>query len=437
MTHWELVERLRDNDIIMSGDAAGLSPAYHGRVSGRGVGVDVREGLLAGLYGSVLEPDTFLPTLTRINRWLDCDGVHVIGLDRAVSQVLVSMVVGDHLRDAEDLYRRHYRSIDPRTSLSAASSPGVLIACHDYFDDKYVRRSEFYQDFLIPHGPRYVMGGNIFHEGPRDIMIAFNHLVGRPEFSKAKKARVNALLPHFMKWAQMMMQAGKLRAAMSAGAHSLQILDQGVIALDKQLRVVYANPVADSILGLGLIRRGLGLQASHGLDTEHRIKRVHATRQSECFMAIHAKGGRMTSLFVNAFAVSREGTGDHRAPLDMQGLSGVSSLGNPGESLFHGLSRPNVIILLRKVGEAKPMGAEHLRPLFGLTPAEAHLAEALAQGVSVTDYADRNKVSINTVRTQVRALLSKTGAKNLRDMVRSLAGLPGMAAAKSWRRTVE
>lgn len=393
---------------------------------GKGAGVDVRDSLLASLYGSVLEPDTFLPTLTSINRWLDCDGVHVIGLDRAVSQMLVSMVVGKHLQDAEDLYKSYYRSIDPRASLPLASSPGVLIACHDYFDDQYVKRSEFYQDFLIPHGPRYVMGGNIFHEGSRDIMIAFNHLVGRPEFSKEKKARVNALLPHFMKWTEMMMQAGRLRSAMSAGAHALQTLDQGVIAFDDQLRVIYANAVADSILGLGLIRKGLGLQISSGVDAEQRIKRVHTTRISESFMAIQTKGGQVAPMFVSVFAVSPEGAGNHRTPPGMQGMSGASSLLTSSESLFNGLSRPNLVVLLRKADEAKPIGAEHLRQLFGLTPAEAKLAVALAQGVTVTDYADQNKVSINTIRTQVRSLLSKTGAKSLAGLVRLLAGLPGV-----------
>lgn len=386
--------------------------------------MDVRDGLLASLYGSVLEPDTFLPTLTSINRWLDCDGVHVIGLDRAVGNVLVSMVVGKHLQDAEDLYKSYYRSIDPRASLPLASSPGVLIACHDYFDEKYVRRNEFYQDFLIPHGPRYVMGGNIFHEGSRDIMIAFNHLVGRPEFSKEKKLRVNALLPHFMKWTQMMMQAGRLRSAMHAGFQALQALDQGVIALDDQCRVIYANTIADSILGFGLIRKGLGMQISSGLDAELRIQRVHATRISESFTAFHTKGTQTTQLFVSVFAVSPEGTANHGLPIAMQGMSQALHLSSPSESLFNSLSRPNLVVLLRQADEAKPIGAEHLRQLFGLTPAEAKLAVSLAQGVSLTDFADQNKVTINTVRTQVRALLSKTGAKNLRELVRAVAGLP-------------
>lgn len=386
--------------------------------------MEVRDGLLASLYGSILEPDSFASTLANINRWLDCDGVHVIGLDRAINQVLVSMIVGEHLKSAEDLYKSYYRSIDPRASLPLASKPGVLIACHDYFDDKYVRRSEFYQDFLIPHGPRYVMGGNIFHEGERDIMIAFNHLTGRTEFSKEKRAKVGGLLPHFIKWTQMMMQAGRLRSAMSAGFHALQALDQGVIALDDQLRVIYANTIADSILGFGLMRKGLGIQAASGLDTDLRIQRAHTTRVSESFPAIHIKGVQSTQLFVSVFAVSPEGSANHGLPIPMQGLSQATHLPGSSESLFNSLSRPNLVVLLRRGDEVKPIGADYLRQLFGLTPAEAKLGEALAKGISLADFADQNKVSINTVRSQVRALLSKTGARNLQELVRAVAGLP-------------
>ncbi|WP_430390234.1 helix-turn-helix transcriptional regulator [Dyella sp. 20L07] len=390
--------------------------------------MDARDSLLTDLYGSILEPETFLPTLTRINRWLDCDGVHVVGWDRAVGNMMVSMIVGDHLHALEEKYRHspHFQKIDPRTSLPLARTPGVCIACHDFFDNKFVGRDEFYQDLLLPHGPRYVLGGNIFHDERRDIMVAFNHLIGRPEFSKEKRDQVGALLPHLMKWSSMMMQAAKLRAAMSAGFHALQSLEQGVIAFDDRLRVIYANTVADSILGLGLIRSGLGLDVPIGLGAEQRIQRVYTSRRSETFAAIQSRNGQTIKLLVSVFAIPPDGNGNHVLPVGLGGMSAIPSVATTGESLFNSLSRPNVMVLLRRADEAKPLGAEHLRQMFGLTPAEARLGEALAKGTTTQEFSDQNQVSINTIRTQVRALLSKTGARNLTGLVRLLAGLPGV-----------
>jgi hypothetical protein len=35
---------------------------------------------------------------------------------------------------------------------------GEWANCHEHFDEAFVARSAFYQDFLIPHGGRYVSG---------------------------------------------------------------------------------------------------------------------------------------------------------------------------------------------------------------------------------------------------------------------------------------
>ena len=67
-----------------------------------------------------------------------------------------------------------------------------------------------------------------------------------------------------------------------------------------------------------------------------------------------------------------------------------------------------------------------LRELFGLTRAEAEVAQALTGGTSTVAVAARRGLSEATVRSQVRAVLDKTGAANLRDLERLLTSLQGM-----------
>jgi DNA-binding CsgD family transcriptional regulator len=55
---------------------------------------------------------------------------------------------------------------------------------------------------------------------------------------------------------------------------------------------------------------------------------------------------------------------------------------------------------------------------YCISPAEAGLLENLAKGISVTDHAAGKKVSVNTVRTQIRSLLEKTDASSQIDLVR-------------------
>lgn len=59
-----------------------------------------------------------------------------------------------------------------------------------------------------------------------------------------------------------------------------------------------------------------------------------------------------------------------------------------------------------------------LTNVFALTPAEARLALALVDGLSLQSYSDRTGVRITTVRWHLRNALAKTGCASQRDFVR-------------------
>ena len=70
-----------------------------------------------------------------------------------------------------------------------------------------------------------------------------------------------------------------------------------------------------------------------------------------------------------------------------------------------------------------PPPARLLRELFGLTANEAEVACALYGGVTKQAVAAARGVRVSTIRTQVDAILAKTGATNLRDLEQLLGGL--------------
>ena len=84
------------------------------------------------------------------------------------------------------------------------------------------------------------------------------------------------------------------------------------------------------------------------------------------------------------------------------------------------------LILLRALAAARePPKAELLRTLFGLTPAEAEVARALAGGATKGTVAAQRGSRVSTVRTQVRSVLEKTGATNLRELEGVMSRLQG------------
>jgi DNA-binding CsgD family transcriptional regulator len=64
-----------------------------------------------------------------------------------------------------------------------------------------------------------------------------------------------------------------------------------------------------------------------------------------------------------------------------------------------------------------------LRDVFGLTDAEANLAQALQAGLSLADYARAHAVSLNTVYTHLRRIKEKTGCNRLAELIRKLNDL--------------
>ena len=66
----------------------------------------------------------------------------------------------------------------------------------------------------------------------------------------------------------------------------------------------------------------------------------------------------------------------------------------------------------------------YLSELFGLTQAEAALAEALLAGQELRDIAEQQGRSINTMRTHLARLMAKTEVNRQSELLRLLGTIP-------------
>ncbi len=98
----------------------------------------------------------------------------------------------------------------------------------------------------------------------------------------------------------------------------------------------------------------------------------------------------------------------------------------PPRSETLGLMPPSAPLGLVCIGSITPRpdrAVATLRKLFGLTPAQADLTVALFGGESLHEYAGRRGRSLNTVRTHLKEVFAKTGARRQADLVRQLTML--------------
>jgi DNA-binding CsgD family transcriptional regulator len=89
------------------------------------------------------------------------------------------------------------------------------------------------------------------------------------------------------------------------------------------------------------------------------------------------------------------------------------------------------LLIAMPVAAREPPAAAVLQGLFNLTPAEARVARAVAQGQTIAAVAQTLDLSPETVRSQLRAALAKAGVTRKGDLAAVLAGLP-MAPAARW-----
>jgi DNA-binding CsgD family transcriptional regulator len=81
------------------------------------------------------------------------------------------------------------------------------------------------------------------------------------------------------------------------------------------------------------------------------------------------------------------------------------------------------ILVVTPLGSSQALPAELLNGLFDLSPAEIRAANGLLQGKTIDDLAAGFGLSRETIRTQVKAVLAKTGTARQSDLVSLLANV--------------
>lgn len=94
-----------------------------------------------------------------------------------------------------------------------------------------------------------------------------------------------------------------------------------------------------------------------------------------------------------------------------------------GCEISKGLAGRQALLCLRDTKLSPPFDGTTLRDLFGYTRAENGLVSALMSGMTLREHAEIRGIGANTVRTQLKAVLAKTGVHRQSDLVRVLGAI--------------
>lgn len=304
--------------------------------------------------------------------------------------------VKEHLKD----YLAHYNKKDLWIERGISMvGLGNVAASKDMLTDAQFENSEFYQDWCKKMDVFYVVG-SVFPVAPRELGVLGIHRARHAgTYQEEDKAFVRHFLPHFRRALEI---RSRLRQAELTGRAALETLNRSgtaMLIVSRDARVLFATAEAETMLRIGneLYLRSGRLTASRPTDAAKLtglIWRVSAPAfvcgHPGCPLVIKRGDTPSLSVLVAPFPRARAG----------EPVPGAIVLVHPHR------------VPITSVGV--------LRKLFGLTPAEARIANALAEGRSIPEMAVDYQVSPATLRKQLKLIFAKTGTNRQAQLVSTI-----------------
>lgn len=339
----------------------------------------------------------------------DSWAVQLLGVDKLSGVMGFSYEAGVGSPAAAVEYIRRYHRVDPRLAKHLPSPIGRWFSCEEHFDDAFAENNEFYRDYLIPMGGRYLFGGKLHDDQRTTVLLGTITRVGRPPLTADEKSAFLRLADHIRKALDLGRELASRSNTLSVGAELLEKLRQPMILIDAHRRIAYRNRNAAALLG----RRDV-VQEQDGLlvcrDAESDVDFTMALREL-ALVPIHGRSDMGEPADRRAVRLLRR---------DGRSVAGTLLALRPELTLGTFGRAPQALFTVFEPGAPVDVDPFILSTTFDLTPAEARIATMVVNGRSPDECATEMHVKISTVRSQLLSVYRKTGATGQADLVRMI-----------------
>jgi len=372
--------------------------------------------LIEAIYAAALEPATWSVVLQKITAYFDgaSAALGVLGAGQRSELVHCEGVIGDP--DMQARYRAYYGQLDPWPRERARRPVGEVALSSQVYDIDYARNSAFVNEYFIPAGLVDSMGTALLRDEQNSALLGIQRSARRGTFTRADVRVFAGFVPHLATALRVQRSLGGLKRSDGLTELLLDRLSTGVMAVSPAGMVVYANAAADRMLARG---DGLALDRRVLTTPDHRAHERLTRLLAEVLAPQPGPGGIVR--VARAGAASAPAAASAYAVLVAPLRRDLGSEALPWP--FDG-----AIVLVRDEERALQTLPDQLRALYGLSIEQARLLQALLDGATVLEHAERAGVRPTTVRFHLRHVLQKTGTESqsqlMRKVVGDLAGLP-------------
>jgi len=364
--------------------------------------------LVGQIYDAVGEPSGWIPFLDSLGSALNAHATRLRMTPRQGAGYKLIAGTG-HNDSFEQQHRDYYLSVDPWTHIMAKLATAEVQDSTYVTSDREIVKTEIYNDFLRHYDTFYLLSGNIVNDNQYHTRINIHRSHAQGSYSPRDKQLLRTLLPHLQRALKLGTHFEVLSSKLSETQNALYHLTTPLILFDNHGRAVFVSQRAEVHIG-----NGSGLFINNG-----------------CLHARHSEDHSLLQSLINQAVSTSLGKGiGSGGAIRIRSQSGDQSLNlivTPYPSRT--ASSPDLnthicaALFIHDVNSRQAFSEGILHALYGITPAETRLAEALIHGLTPAEAAEKLGVAISTIRRQLRFLFAKTDTQRQAELLQLLSGL--------------
>lgn len=361
---------------------------------------------ISRIYDGVVAPEVWGSILEELAHFVDARGVNLAVIDNVHSHLNLSASNG--LLSPEDIqyYNSHLAQHEAIAwKILINNKAGIVFSDVELEAgiEEHLRGTPLADWVQNTLGCQYRAAIRLSDEKPWNDIITLQFAQGRGPIELEQRRDLELFAPHFSKAIELNRPFALLNARYQSVMAFLDKLDLGVAIVTPQCEVVLSNEEARRIFSE---RDGIVIQRNSRVqiccsDTNAKFLDIVRTLSETGNIA---KGSRS---FIFS-ASCRSGKLPYIIEIFPFG-SGFNALKNN----FSG-----IVMVMIDTNNRKAINPTGLDQLFNLTSAEFQIARFILDGDNTNDIAEKRNVSPETVRSQAKSILHKTGCQSRNDLLR-------------------
>jgi DNA-binding CsgD family transcriptional regulator len=314
------------------------------------------------------------------------------------------------------LYNEHYGANDPYTEPTMRNNRVGVIQGDELVSHPDLLKTELYNDVLV----RY----DLAHMTLMSCESSTEAVSKFPLWSSAKNGPMDAASIHLLQTLIPHVQAALLLRAKIVASEASDLLSE--TALDAM------SIAAILVTGRGQIRHMNRLAAGYLQGTDVQGADVQSAdglylRQGRLVATDTSEDGRLQSLIAGASGeISGSLPGGAMKISRPRARTSLQVVVMPAPPQYHRFESSSLAVVFLIDPSSRPKArAALMRQLYGLTPAEARIADLLAGGNEVGEVAAKAGITVETARFHLKRVMAKTGVRRQTELVRLMLSLPG------------